>query len=314
MLVIDFAGRIDGVEFAGGKAEDYELILGSGTFLTGFEEQLTGAKPGDKVEVKVTFPESYGAEELSGKDAVFDVSVKELKEPVPSAIDDEMAKKVGMENLEALRKSITEEQEKEFNAMARMNLKRLLLDELAEKHDFEVPEKLLDQEFDRIWGEFEEQRKSAKDADTLNEGKTDDEHKKEFREIAERRIRLGLLLSEVGRSADIQITQEDINQQLQVEARRHPGHESEVIDRYKNDPKAMEQLSAPIYEEKVVDFILEQATVTEKPSTMPELMKILEEGSEAKPKAKAKAKAKPKAKAAKKTGKKPAQNAPQKGK
>ncbi len=322
VLVIDFLGRIDGVEFTGGKAEDYELTLGSGTFITGFEEQLTGTKPGDKVEVKVTFPESYGAEELSGKDAVFDVTVKELKEPVPAAIDDEMAKKVGMENLEALKKSITEEQEKEFNAMARMNLKRLLLDELAEKHDFEVPEKLLDQEFNQIWDQFEEQRKSAKDADALNEGKTDDEHKKEFREIAERRIRLGLLLSEVGRSADIKITQEDINRQLQAEARRHPGHESEVIDRYKNDPKAMEQLSAPIYEEKVVDFILEQATVTEKPSTMPELMKVLEEGAETKPKAKSKSKAKPqaksqaksKAKAAKKTGKKPVKKAPKKGK
>ena len=296
VLVIDFLGQVGGEEFAGGKAEGYELTLGSGTFIPGFEEQLIGVKVGDKIEVKVKFPDSYGAAELSGKDAVFDVTVNELKETVPSAIDDELAKKVGMENLEALKKSIREEQESEFNEMSRMILKRALLDELSAAHDFEIPEKLLDREFDTIWKQFEEQRKKDKDAGQGSEEKTDDEHKKDFREIAERRVRLGLLLSEVGRANNVQISQEDVNSQLMAEARRHPGREKEVMEHYKNNPEAMEELSAPLYEEKVVNFILEQASITEKTATKDELIKTMEDEAAGKPKAKAKAGGKSKAK------------------
>ena len=295
VLVIDFLGRVGGEEFAGGKAEGYELTLGSGTFIPGFEEQLIGVKVGDKIEVKVKFPDSYGAAELSGKDAVFDVTVNELKETVPSAIDDELAKKVGMENLEALKKSIREEQESKFNEMSRMILKRALLDELSAAHDFEIPEKLLDREFDTIWKQFEEQRKKDKDAGQGSEEKTDDEHKKDFREIAERRVRLGLLLSEVGRANNVQISQEDVNSQLMAEARRHPGREKEVMEHYKNNPEAMEELSAPLYEEKVVNFILEQASITEKMATKDELIKTMEDEATGKPKAKAKAAAEKKA-------------------
>ena len=297
VLVIDFLGRVGGEEFAGGKAEGYELTLGSGTFIPGFEEQLIGVKVGDKIEVKVKFPDSYGAAELSGKDAVFDVTVNELKETVPSAIDDELAKKVGMENLEALKKSIRKEQESEFNEMSRMILKRALLDKLSAAHDFEIPEKLLDREFDTIWKQFEEQRKKDKDAGQGSEEKTDDEHKKDFREIAERRVRLGLLLSEVGRANNVQISQEDVNSQLMAEARRHPGREKEVMEHYKNNPEAMEELSAPLYEEKVVNFILEQASITEKTATKDELIKTMEDEAAGKPKAKAKAKAGEKSKA-----------------
>ena len=308
VLVIDFLGQVGGEEFAGGKAEGYELTLGSGTFIPGFEEQLIGVKVGDKIEVKVKFPDSYGAAELSGKDAVFDVTVNELKETVPSAIDDELAKKVGMENLEALKKSIREEQESEFNEMSRMILKRALLDELSAAHDFEIPEKLLDREFDTIWKQFEEQRKKDKDAGQGSEEKTDDEHKKDFREIAERRVRLGLLLSEVGRANNVQISQEDVNSQLMAEARRHPGREKEVMEHYKNNPEAMEELSAPLYEEKVVNFILEQASITEKTATKDGLIKTMEDEAAGKPKAKAKAgrksKAKDKAAAEKKAAKK----------
>ena len=300
VLVIDFLGRIGGEEFAGGKAEGYELTLGSGTFIPRFEEQLIGVKVGDKIEVKVKFPDSYGAAELSGKDAVFDVTVNELKETVPSAIDDELAKKVGMENLEALKKSIREEQESEFNEMSRMILKRALLDELSAAHDFEIPEKLLDREFDTIWKQFEEQRKKDKDAGQGSEDKTDDEHKKDFREIAERRVRLGLLLSEVGRANNVQISQEDVNSQLMAEARRHPGREKEVMEHYKNNPEAMEELSAPLYEEKVVNFILEQASITEKTATKDELIKTMEDEAAGKPKAKAGEKSKAKGKAAEK--------------
>ena len=306
VLVIDFLGRVGGEEFAGGKAEGYELTLGSGTFIPRFEEQLIGVKVGDKIEVKVKFPDSYGAAELSGKDAVFDVTVNELKETVPSAIDDELAKKVGMENLEALKKSIREEQESEFNEMSRMILKRALLDELSAAHDFEIPEKLLDREFDTIWKQFEEQRKKDKDAGQGSEEKTDDEHKKDFREIAERRVRLGLLLSEVGRANNVQISQEDVNSQLMAEARRHPGREKEVMEHYKNNPEATEELSAPLYEEKVVNFILEQASITEKTATKDELIKTMEDEAAGKPKAKAgeKSKAKGKAAAEKKAAKK----------
>ena len=296
VLVIDFLGRVGGEEFAGGKAEGYELTLGSGTFIPGFEEQLIGVKVGDKIEVKVKFPDSYGAAELSGKDAIFDVTVNELKETVPSAIDDELAKKVGMENLEALKKSIREELESEFNEMSRMILKRALLDELSAAHDFEIPEKLLDREFDTICKQFEEQRKKDKDAGQGSEEKADDEHKKDFREIAERRVRLGLLLSEVGRANNVQISQEDVNSQLMAEARRHPGREKEVMEHYKNNPEAMEELSAPLYEEKVVNFILEQASITEKTATKDELIKTMEDEAAGKPKAKAKAGGKSKAK------------------
>ena len=306
VLVIDFLGQVGGEEFAGGKAEGYELTLGSGTFIPRFEEQLIGVKVGDKIEVKVKFPDSYGAAELSGKDAVFDVTVNELKETVPSAIDDELAKKVGMENLEALKKSIREEQESEFNEMSRMILKRALLDELSAAHDFEIPEKLLDREFDTIWKQFEEQRKKDKDAGQGSEEKIDDEQKKDFREIAERRVRLGLLLSEVGRANNVQISQEDVNSQLMAEARRHPGREKEVMEHYKNNPEAMEELSAPLYEEKVVNFILEQASITEKTATKDELIKTMEDEAAGKPKAKAggKSKAKGKAAAEKKAAKK----------
>ena len=173
----------------------------------------------------------------------------------------------------------------------------------------------MQQEFEIIWSQFEEQRKKAKDPDALNEGKTDDQHKDEFRQIAERRIKLGLLLSEVGRANNVQIAQEDINKHLMTEARRHPGHEQEVLQRYKDNPEAMEKITAPIYEEKVVDFILGQATITEKQATLPELMKALEEDQDAKAGKKAKSPAKPKTKAKgkaksredKKTAQKPAQ-------
>ncbi|NQU59696.1 MAG: trigger factor [Rhodospirillales bacterium] len=302
VLSIDFVGSIDGEEFPGGKADGYDLALGSGTFIPGFEDQLTGVKAGDKVEVKVNFPDNYGAAELSGKEAIFQVTVNELKETVPAKVDDEMAKKVGMEGLEALKNTIREEQNGEFNHLARMNLKRLLLDELADAHDFDVPEKLLEQEFEQIWTQFEEQRKATKEPE--GETKTDDEHKEELREIAERRIKLGLLLSEVGRLNNIEYDQEDLNKHIMAEARRNPGREQEVMDYYKNSPEAVEQLAAPVYEEKVVDFILDQATIKDKEVTMDQMMEIIKEETSDKPKKKTPAKSKSEKKPAKKAAKK----------
>ena len=312
-MVIDFLGRVDGVEFAGGKAENYELTLGSGTFIPGFEEQLTGIKVGAKTEVKVKFPENYGAAELSGKDAVFDVTVHEIKAVAPAAIDDELAKKLGGENLDALRESIKEEQEREFLTMSRMTLKRELLDKLADAHDFKVPKKLLEREFEAIWTQYqEEQNKAGDDVETATpkDQKPDVEGEKEFREIAERRVRLGLLMAEVGRSNDVQINQEDVNRQLMEEARRDPSREQEIMEHYRNTPEAMEQLSAPIYEEKVVDFILEQATVTDKKATMDDLIKAMDTDDDGKLKAKGKAKSDKKP--AKKSAKKPAKKAAKK--
>ncbi|MDP6110159.1 MAG: trigger factor, partial [Rhodospirillales bacterium] len=315
VLVIDFLGRVDGVQFAGGKAENYELTLGSGTFIPGFEEQLTGIKAGDKTEVNVKFPENYGAAELSGKDAVFDVTVHEIKAVVPAAIDDELAKKLGGENLDALRESIKEEKEREFVTISRMSLKRELLDKLADAHDFKVPDKLLDREFEAIWAQYlEEQNKDGDNAETAapKDQKPDTGQEKEFREIAERRVRLGLLMSEVGRTNNVQINQEDVNRQLMEETRRHPGHEQEIMDYFRNTPEAMEQLSAPIYEEKVVDFILEQATVTDKKTSMDDLIKAIDTDDDGSLKAKGKAKAKSKKKPAKTPAKKPAKKAAKK--
>ena len=313
VLVINFLGRVDGVEFAGGKAENYELTLGSGTFIPCFEEQLTGIKVGAKTEAKVKFPKNYGAAELSGKDAVFDVTVHEIKAVAPAAIDDELAKKLGGENLDALRESIKEEQEREFLTMSRMTLKRELLDKLADAHDFKVPKKLLEREFEAIWTQYqEEQNKAGDDVETATpkDQKPDVEGEKEFREIAERRVRLGLLMAEGGRSNDVQINQEDVNRQLMEEARRHPGREQEILEHYRNTPEAMEQLSAPIYEEKVVDFILEQATVTDKKATMDDLIKAMDTDDDGKLKAKGKAKSDKKP--AKKSAKKPAKKAAKK--
>jgi len=308
-LVIDFVGRLGDKEFSGGKADGYELKLGSGTFIPGFEDQLVGVKAGDAVVVKVTFPEAYGAEELAGKEATFDVAVKELRENAPAAVDDALAKKLGMADLKALKAAIKEEQEREFNNLGRMLLKRKLLDELADAHDFEVPEKLLEQEFEAIWKQYEEQKKAGDGNADETAGMSDDDQKDEFRQIAERRVRLGLLLSEVGRANNIQISQEDLNRQLMIEARRHPGHEKEVMDHFKNTPGAMEQLTAPVYEEKVVDFILELSSMTDKKATMAELIKIMEADVADKPKAKTKPKAKAKAKKKVKPTKSPAKKA-----
>jgi trigger factor len=292
VVVIDFVGTVDGQEFPGGKADGYQLELGSGSFIPGFEEQLVGVSVGDHVEVKVSFPAEYGAAELAGKDAVFQVYVKELRETAAAAVDDELAKKVGMEDLGKLREAIAEEQAREFNSMARMLLKRKLLDELEEAHEFEVPAKLLDREFDAVWAQYEEQKEPGDAADD-DEGLTEDEQKEEFRAIAERRVKLGLLLAEVGQTNSIQLNQEDINQAVMEEARRHPGQEQAVIDHFKNNPEAMEQVTAPVYEEKVVDFIVELATVKDKKTTMAKLMAALQEDSETAEKEKGAAKKKP---------------------
>ncbi len=305
ILVIDFLGKIDGSSFDGGKAEDYSLELGSDSFIPGFEDRLVGAKAGDHVEVKVTFPKGYGGEELAGKDAVFEVDVKELREPAPLVIDDEMAKKTGAENLETLRRSILEDQQNKLRNISNQRLKRVLLDVLDKVCDFDAPEGLLEREEESIWTQFEGQRKSAPDRlDSEFAGKSDDELKAEFHDIALRRVRLGLLLTEVGRLNNIQVSQEDLTRAMMAEARRYPGREKEIFDQYRNSPEVQESLRAPLFEDKVVDFILEMSSVAERKVSLDELMKEPDEAPAAKPKArKKKAPAK---KAAKKVAKKAA--------
>lgn len=278
VVVIDFIGRVEGREFPGGKADGYSLELGTGSFVPGFEDQLLGAKSGARITVKIAFPKDYAAEDLAGKDAEFDVTVKEVQFSEPAAIDDALAKVVGLNDLEALKARIREEQGREYKEISRLRLKRQLLDELSEAHEFEVPPTMLENEFNAIWQQFEKQRSDAKEggAEALTEAeknKTDDEHKVDFRAIAERRVRLGLLFSEVGRVNNIQVSQEEINRALVQQAQRFPGQEQAVVEHFRKNPDAMQSLIGPIIEDKVADFILEMAKIKDIPATLDELLK-----------------------------------------
>ena len=276
VVVIDFTGRVDGQEFPGGAAKDYQLELGSNEMIPGFEDQLIGKKAGSTVEVKVTFPKEYGATNLAGKDAVFTVPIKEIHKKLPVVVDDAYAKAMGFDDVAGLHKSVGEQMNRDFARRARGRLKRQLLDKLAANHDFGVPQGMVDIEFDQIWKSIEEARKRGDNDPTIS-GKSEEELKKEFREIAERRVRLGLLLSEVGRLNNIEVTQEEVNRALIEEARRYPGQERKVVDFYRNHPEALAQLRAPLFEDKVVDFIVEMAKVTEKPISSAELLRASEE-------------------------------------
>ena len=267
MLSIDFVGRIDGEEFEGGKGEGAPIVLGAGGFIPGFEEQLTGAKVGDDVTVNVTFPEDYHAAELAGKKAVFDVTVKEVKMPEAVALDDELAKKVGLESLDELKGKLRERLQDEFKTQSRAHVKRSLLDKLDAAHDFELPNGMVDSEFEQIWNQVQ-----GSELDDEDKEKSEDELKADYRKIAERRVRLGLVLAEIGKSADVQVPNEDLQREMINMARSYPGQEKEVLEFYQNNPAALQQLRAPIFEEKVVDYILERAEVTEKTVSKDDLM------------------------------------------
>ncbi len=313
VLAIDFVGKVDGEAFPGGSAEGYHLELGSGSFIPGFEDQLVGVNIDDELEVNVKFPDEYGAEDLAGKDAVFEVKVHEIREAKPSPIDDDLAKKAGAENLEKLREMVREEQGREFKEYGRMLIKRRLLDSLSDQIDFDVPPTLAGQEYQSILHQWQHEQHGSdpahgddKDHEEAHTIEPDADQKAEFETIAARRIRLGLLLSEIGRENNIQIGQDDINKAIMQEARKYPGQEKQVMEFFKSNPQAMEQITAPVYEDKIVDFILEMVKVTDKPTTMEDLVKELEadneeaKAAEKKPAAKKKAAPKKKA-AAKKT-------------
>ena len=271
ILVIDFLGRLGGEEFAGGKGEDHSLKLGSGSFIPGFEDQLVGAKAGETREVTVSFPAEYHAADLAGKEAVFTVTVKELREPEAATVDEDFAKQLGFEELQGLRDAIKAQIEQEYSAAARLKVKRDLLDKLADSHDFPVPETLVEGEFEAIWKQVEQAKEKGQLEDE-DKNKSDDELKAEYRGIAERRVRLGLLLAEVGRTNNIKISDDEVRRALFEEARRYPGQERQVLEFYKKNPGAVESLKAPIYEDKVIDFILEMAKVNERTVTPEELL------------------------------------------
>ncbi len=266
-VVIDFLGKIDGEPFEGGKGEGFELVIGSGQFIPGFEDQLVGAKTGDEVEVKVDFPEEYHAADLAGKEAVFDVTVHEVRGPQAVDLDDELAKQVGLESLEELKSKVTERIETEYAQLSRAHVKRALLDKLDSAHDFELPNGMVDAEFDQIWRQVQ-----SAELDEEDKGKSEDELKSEYRKIAERRVRLGLVLAEIGKRADVTVPNDEMQRQLINTARAYPGQEKEVLEFYQNNPAALQQLRAPLFEEKVVDYILERAEVTEKKVSKDKLM------------------------------------------
>jgi len=271
-VVIDFVGSIDGEKFDGGAAEGHTLVLGSGRFIPGFEDQLVGASAGAEVKVNVNFPDDYQAENLKGKAALFEVKVHEVKAPKDVAIDDEFAKTLGLESLEALKDAIKGQISGELNFATRQQVKRVLLDALDERHSFDLPPLMVKAEFEQIWSQFEGEKKAGRLSEE-DKAKSDDELRAEYQKIAERRVRLGLVLAEIGRRAEVQITNDELVRALRQEASRYPGQEKQVIEFYTKNQNAMAQLRAPIYEEKVVDYILEKATVTDKTVTREELMK-----------------------------------------
>jgi trigger factor len=264
-LVIDFAGTVDGEARPGMDGKDYPLELGAGNFIPGFEDQLIGIKPEETKTITVTFPEQYHAAELAGKEAQFEVTAKELRAPVKTEVNDEFAKKLGLTDLETLKKMAREQIEGEYGRLTRLKLKRSLMDALAERHDFPVPQGMVELEFESIWKQVQAELTEEEKA------KPEDEVKAEYRTIAERRVRLGLLLSEIGKRNTIQVTQEELNRGLIAEARRYPGQEREVLDAYRNNPRALDALRAPIYEDKVVDHILGTVTLTDRSVTPEEL-------------------------------------------
>ncbi|MBL8675762.1 MAG: trigger factor [Rhodospirillales bacterium] len=275
VVKMDFTGYVDGVAFPNGSATDYSIELGSGSLIPGFEDQVVGASAGEEREVKVTFPAEYGAAELAGKDAVFKVAVKEILEAVAKPVDEELAKASGFESLEKMRTAVRERIEQDYAQVSRALVKRKLLDQLAEKNKFGVPQGLVDMEFEAIWNQVEEAKKSGQKV----EG-DEDKLKEEYRGIADRRVRLGLLLAEVGRKNNIEVSAAEINQAVMREAQRYPGQERAVLEFYQKNAEMRDRLRAPIFEDKTIDFVLELAKVADKFVPPDDLLKAAREGED----------------------------------
>ncbi|WP_109357063.1 trigger factor [Sphingorhabdus sp. EL138] len=307
--LIDFEGKVDGVPFDGGKGEGMAIELGSGRLIPGFEDQLIGKKANDEVLVKVTFPEDYNVETLKGKDATFDVVIGEVQTAKAPKADDEMAKSMGLEGLDQLRELLKGQIEQELNGLTRTHMKRKLLDQLAASHDFEVPPTMVEAEFNQIWQQLEQEAAQEEDPEAAKKEMEDE--KDEYREIAVRRVRLGLLLSEIGQANGVEVSQQEMSMLIQQAAQQYREEDRQRFVEYiQQDQMAAAQLRAPMYEDKVVDFLFEKAEITDKTVTREQLEEAIEAEDEAEAKP-AKKKAPAKKAAAKKTAaKKPAAKKP----
>ncbi|WP_299843081.1 trigger factor [uncultured Roseovarius sp.] len=271
-VVMDFVGKVDGEAFEGGSAEDYPLVLGSNSFIPGFEEQLVGAKAGEEKAVTVSFPADYQAEHLAGKEAVFDCTIKAVKEPTAAEINDELAQKFGAEDLAGLKAQISERLNEEYAGAARAVLKRKLLDELDKKVSFDLPPSMVEIEAKQIAHQLWHDENPDVQGHDHPEIEPTDEHKS----LAERRVRLGLLLAELGQKAEIEISDAEMTQAVMTQARQYPGQEREFFEFVQQNPQMRQQLRAPIFEDKVVDYVVELAKVTEKETTKAKLEKEIE--------------------------------------
>jgi trigger factor len=271
-VVMDFVGKIDGEAFEGGAAEDYPLVLGSNSFIPGFEDQLVGVKAGEEKAVTVNFPEEYQAEHLAGKEAVFDCTIKEVKAPKPAEIDDELAKKYGAEDLATLKTQIAERLEQEYAGASRAVLKRGLLDQLDEMVKFDLPPSLVDAEAGQIAHQLWHEENPDVHGHDHPEIEPSDEHKT----LAERRVRLGLLLADLGQKAEVQVSDAEMSQAIMAQARQYPGQERQFFEFVQQNPQMQQQLRAPLFEDKVVDYVVELAEVTEKAVSKDDLQKAVE--------------------------------------
>jgi trigger factor len=278
-VVIDFTGKLDGTPFQGGTGGDVALHLGSGSFIPGFEEQLVGMGAGEQRTIKVTFPPTYPTAHLAGKEAEFDVTVKSVEAPQPVTMNDEFAKSLGLESLPKLREMVKQRLTQEHGAMSRQKVKRQLLDELDAKHKFAPPPSLVEDEFANVWKTIQDDL-GTRHRSFEDEGTTEEKAKEEYRGIAERRVRLGLVIAEIGERNNIQVTEDELSRSVMERARRVPGREKEVWEFYTKNPDALASLRAPIFEDKVVDYILELAKITDKTVSREELYKEDDEDEE----------------------------------
>ncbi len=295
-VTMDYLGKVDGEAFDGGKDEDAELVIGSNRFIPGFEDQLVGVKAGDEKVITVTFPADYPAAHLAGKEATFDIKVKDVAAPADVKIDDELASKLGLESADRLREVVRGQIESQYGSVTRQKVKRQILDQLDEMYKFDTPQRLVDAEFENIWRQvntdLQQAGKTFADEDT-----TEEEAREEYRKLAERRVRLGLVLSEIGEKAGVQVSDEEMQRSLFEQLRQFPGQEKEILDYFRKTPGASASLRAPLFEEKVVDHLLTEVAVTDKTVSKEELLADDDaedgksEGKKAAPKKKAAAKA-----------------------
>ncbi|MBF0679200.1 MAG: trigger factor [Devosia sp.] len=274
-LGLSFVGKIDGVEFAGGKSDHAHLTVGSGEFIPGFEEQLVGQKKDETRTITVTFPADYNNAELAGKEATFDVTILHVDGPNQGELDDEFAKRLGLEDVAALRKAVKDQMESALTSMSRQHIKRQILDALDEGHKFDVPAQLVEAEFNTIWQRVEHEVQSH-GRSFEDEGTTEEAAKEQYQRIAERRVRLGLVVAEIGNQNEVQVTDEEHQQALLAEIRRFPGQEQQVYDYYRQNAQALASLRAPVFENKVVDYVAGLSEQTEKKMTREELAKLIQ--------------------------------------